>query len=242
MIRTIEELSLNAWPSLQTLMFDGWVIRFSNGYTRRANSINPIYNSSHDVEDKIRICERMYRSENLPVVFKMTAEVNPQNLDAILEKCGYRIESRTSVQTMELIDIHSNQEIECNNVFTEDWLTGFCSLNSIREEIKPIIRQMFGNTVPKKCFATIHLKDRGVAYGLGVLQNEYIGFFDIVTDMSLRNQGFGRRLMSGLLTWGKQNQAQMAYLQVMLNNAPALHLYSRLGFKEAYQYWYRVKR
>jgi len=28
---------------------------------------------------------------------------------------------------------------------------------------------------------------------------------------------------------------------VMLNNAPALHLYSKIGFVEKYQYWYRTK-
>ena len=67
------------------------------------------------------------------------------------------------------------------------------------------------------------------------------GFFDIVTDVSSRNQGLGKRLMNSLLTWGKQNHAHHAYLQVMLNNPPALHLYSQLGFKEIYQYWYRVK-
>ena len=30
-------------------------------------------------------------------------------------------------------------------------------------------------------------------------------------------------------------------LQVMLNNAAALRLYERVGFREIYPYWYRVK-
>ena len=42
----IEELTLNAWPSLRSLLFDGWVLNFADGYTRRAYSsairlINP---------------------------------------------------------------------------------------------------------------------------------------------------------------------------------------------------------
>ena len=43
MIRYLEELALNAWTSIQTVVYDGWLIRFSNGYTKRANSVNPIY-------------------------------------------------------------------------------------------------------------------------------------------------------------------------------------------------------
>lgn len=33
MITLIEEMSLNAVPSLETLFYDGWIIRLSKGYT-----------------------------------------------------------------------------------------------------------------------------------------------------------------------------------------------------------------
>ena len=242
MIRAIEELSLNALPSLQTLMYDGWVLRFANGYTKRANSINPIYDSTSNVEEKIRFCEEIYRRKQLPIVFKMTSAVYPENLDAILDRCGYHIDSPTSVQTMDLIDQSSDQDAELATTFTEEWLDSFCRMNNIAEERKPTMRQMLGNIVPQKCFAAICRQDHIVACGLSVLQNEHIGFYDIVTDASFRNQGFATRLMSTLSTWGKQNGARKAYLQVMLNNAPGMHLYAHLGFHEVYQYWYRIKK
>ena len=81
MITTIEELSLNAWASLQTVLYDGWVLRFANGYTKRANSVNPIHPSSLDIEEKIRFCENHYQDRNLPVVFKLTPTVYPSDLD-----------------------------------------------------------------------------------------------------------------------------------------------------------------
>ena len=53
--------------------------------------------------------------------------------------------------------------------------------------------------------------------------------------------GYGEQLVRNLLMWGKQQGARAAYLQVMLNNAPALRLYAKIGFLEEYQYWYRVR-
>ena len=50
-----EELSLNAWPSLQTQFYDGWILRYTNGYsyTSRANSVNLLYPSVLNVSEKL---------------------------------------------------------------------------------------------------------------------------------------------------------------------------------------------
>jgi len=77
---------------------------------------------------------------------------------------------------------------------------------------------------------------------LGVLQDGWLGIFDVVVDPDKRRRGHGERLMRGLLAWGCEAGAERAYLQVMLTNAPALALYRKLGFEEAYPYWYRVRR
>jgi hypothetical protein len=45
-VRQFEELTINTWPSLQTCCYDGWILRFARGYTRRANSVYPLYDSS----------------------------------------------------------------------------------------------------------------------------------------------------------------------------------------------------
>jgi hypothetical protein len=84
----IEELSMNAHPALKTALYDGWVLRFSNGYTKRANSVNPIYPSALPFEEKIEHCENAYHRQNLPVVFKLTSEL-AGTLDSLLENRGY---------------------------------------------------------------------------------------------------------------------------------------------------------
>lgn len=80
-IRLIEELSLTAWPALQAVYDGGWVLRFADGYTRRANSVNPLYSSVEDADTKIRRCEALYVSHGLSTVFKITPAVS--DLDAV---------------------------------------------------------------------------------------------------------------------------------------------------------------
>lgn len=56
---------MNTRLSLQTLLYDGWILRSANGYTRRANSINPIYPPEINVNDKIEYCSKLYESKGL---------------------------------------------------------------------------------------------------------------------------------------------------------------------------------
>ena len=46
--------------------------------------------------------------------------------------------------------------------------------------------------------------------------------------------------MLEMLGWAKSQGAKQSYLQVMKNNGPALVMYSKLGYQDAYGYWYRV--
>ena len=80
-----------------------------------------------------------------------------------------------------------------------------------------------------------------VGCGLGVVESKHIGLFDIVIDKSYRNQGLGQILIESILAWGKSKGAEYGYLQVLVDNDPAVRLYSKAGFKEEYRYWYRMK-
>lgn len=101
-IQKIEELSINALPALETLFVDGWLLRFSNGYSKRANSINPLYATQEIVSEKIKKVEQIYQARNLPVMFKLTPQVFHENLDDVLEQAEYSLEGLTSIQLLSL--------------------------------------------------------------------------------------------------------------------------------------------
>jgi len=266
MIRMIEEHALNAWPSLQTLLLDGWVLRFANGYTRRANSVNPLYPSQQEAGEKVRVCERWYRERGLKVVFKMTAASQPDDLDAFLAARGYEIDAPTSVQLMELGALDAapaaditldaavtvrpssvvgrpspTADITLDATVTDAWFAAFCAMSGADRRHHGTMRQLLDLILPETRFAALWLDGRVAACGLGVLQAGYIGLYDIAVTPELRRSGYGQRLVESLLAWGKGAGGHTAYLQVMLNNASALRLYEKVGFREIYQYWYRAK-
>jgi GNAT superfamily N-acetyltransferase len=243
MIRTLEEISFNAWPALRTVYYDGWVIRFANGYSRRANSVNPIYRSKVAIDEKIRRCEQLYGSVGQKVIFKLTDAVFPENLDTVLELKGYELDAPTSVQTLDLARIGgtTDDDVTINDKPTEDWLRQLFVMSKTDGCYLVTMQEMLSRIVPKKGCFTIVRESRIVACGLAVVDKNYVGLFDILTDPEHRRQGLGTRISENMLRWGKANGAKTAYLQVMDINKPALRLYENLGFAEVYKYWYRVK-
>jgi hypothetical protein len=241
--KIIEELNLNNWQPLSTLLYDGWVLRFSNGYTKRANSINPIHYSTYDLNEKIEECEKIYSNKDLLTTFKITPFVKPENLDDILEEKDYFLIDSTSVQTMDLERIiePTLHSVKLDANINVEWINHFCRLNNVEEKNKNTMVQMLSNIVTKKCFISLYYQGDVIACGLGVIEREYIGLYDIVTDSNFRNRGFGEQLILNLLKWGKENGAKYSYLAVLLKNDTALRLYSKIGYSEIYKYWYRVK-
>lgn len=243
MFPRMEELSINAWPALETMIYDGWLLRFADGYTKRANSIYPLYQSADNPEIKIAECEKHYESKQLPTIFKMTQFAQPTGLDALLEQKGYVSHAQTSVQTVSLGEVAepSVQKVMVYERCSEEWLHAFCRLSDQGETEKRLMSRTLRKIIPKSCYFSLYHEEAVVACGLGVIEREYIGLFDIVTDESYRNKGFGEQLVLNILKWGRENGAKHSYLQVMLDNKPALRLYGKIGYQEGYQYWYRVK-
>ena len=134
----------------------------------------------------------------------------------------------------------ADAEITLAQAETEEWQAAFSRLSGLEAGRQTTHKQLLEAILPAKAFASVSLDGQVVGCGLGVAQAGFVGLFDIVVNAGCRRQGHGERLVKSLLAWGRQQGAHTAYLQVMLNNAPALGLYAKLGFRETYQYWYRV--
>lgn len=245
MILKIEKLSINAWPALQTSFYDGWVLRFSQGYTKRANSINPIYSSTIDINTKLKICEKIYFAMGLPVVYKLTETSYPSNIDDILEADGYDKVDKTSVLTLILADFNNNKikGLEIEFEFSQDWIDSFAACSNCNEQLTlDVMAKMLKNISGNKICVKMNVNNEIVACGFGVIEDNYVGIFDIIVKPGKRGKGYGKTIMTGILGEAQNQKVEIAYLQVVVGNSIAENLYSKLGFKEVYQYWYRIKQ
>ncbi|MBZ0291210.1 MAG: GNAT family N-acetyltransferase [Anaerolineae bacterium] len=240
-IRTLEESCLNALPALQTVFDDGWILRYARGYTRRANSAQALYPHRQPLAEKIARCERFYRERGQPAVFKLTEAVYPTDLDARLEAMGYEDSAHTSVQLAPLSGIEKVDSVVIQQQLNDEWLRAYCQMNEVAPFVPEVMPVILRSVAPPAAYGSIIREGQIVAVGLAVADGPYMGLFDIVVDAAQRNQGLGKQLVQGLMAWGEAQGSHHAYLQVLSTNQPALRLYSKLGFGEAYRYWYRSK-
>jgi ribosomal protein S18 acetylase RimI-like enzyme len=120
------------------------------------------------------------------------------------------------------------------------WLRIYAQLAEMPDTASELHASLIRSIRPDCAFALLELDDEPVACALGVLEHDLLGVFDVITAREQRGNGYADQLLRHLLLWGKAKGAQHAYLQVIADNAAALKLYDRLGFRRLYNYWYRL--
>jgi len=237
----LEELSMNAHPALQTQLYDGWVLRFSNGYTSRANSVSLLYPSGLPLDEKVDHCEQIYASQGLPTIFKLI-DGAPAGLEALLRTRGYEAISPSCMFACDAppaLKIHSGVEI--TRSFDPQWKQDYFRLNGTDPALTETASAMMDHIQGNVFCAKITVGGEAVACGLCVEERGTAGLFDIIVSAAHRGLGLGHALCLALLSEAAANGAKSFYLQVFANNAPAIALYHKLGFSRRYNYLYMKK-
>jgi GNAT superfamily N-acetyltransferase len=241
LIRELEEASLDGLPALATERYDGWVMRTARGYSRRANSIWPIYPSSVPLDEKLARCEAWYASASHPCTFKLTEASQPFGLDAYLEGRGYQRDSETCVHVLELPASPPVPDgVELVDRPDGDWISTWSSLADRGGEDRVFLKLLRALQGPS-AFVLVRERGRPVACARATLSGSWLGLFELVVAPDHRRRGLGRRLALARLAWGRARGARRAFAQVMAENTAARALQASLGFAEAYRYWYRTR-
>ncbi|MDY6874538.1 MAG: GNAT family N-acetyltransferase [Chloroflexota bacterium] len=235
----IEEAAFNAWPAPRQMIYDGWLLRFTGGPSKRVNSVNVRYPSYFPLAEKIAFCESVYEAVGQPAIFRLPAPFHGNELVSALEQSGYAAYDETHVLTRPLMHKPACPEgMAVRSFHIPDWLPYKAAISGTPADELALHEQILNVTVLRKTLRVLFVGEVPVACGMGVVEGDLLGYFSIYTHHDARRKGYAGLMMDALTDWGLEQGALLGYLQVESHNAPALALYAKLGFALCYSYEY----
>ncbi len=235
----LEAHAVDAWPATVTERVDGgWVLRATPGLDRgRSNHALPPCRPlwTEEIPAAVRRVEAFAERHGIPVGI----QVSPLSLHGSLQRELDRRDwgSRWPVLVLAArrsADVWSSQPspVERFDRATPEWLSTWARCEPGRD-VAAHARTVFPLLAGRATFARLG----EAAVGIAVDHGGIVGLFCLAVDPARRRSGLGTTLVRALLAGA---DADTAYLQVEESNAPAIALYARLGFTEAYRYCHRV--
>jgi ribosomal protein S18 acetylase RimI-like enzyme len=243
LIQRLEAIALRAWPALEVESLPGWIRRFSDGYTKRANSINGLDPGARLDPDVIDAMEAAYRRRALPPIWRITP-LAPPAADGMLAARGYSRIDESLVQVVPLDgSFGADPAVTIASEPSPAWLASFAELSPVNQRHRLAMTRMLRSIASPVGFALVEdpaAAGQPLGFALGVVDGDHLGVFDMLVAPAARRRGLARRVLRSLCAWGHSHGARVAYLQVVAANAAAIALYADHGFQTSYRYWYRV--
>lgn len=240
--RRLEERALNASGTPHTFVYDGWLLGYRPGPTKRLRCVNAFYASTLPLEEKVTFCAAFYAAAGLPALFRMLPFTKPRGLDRWLDRHGWQAFEPTLVLQSALADSPPPAaDTPVAIVDAAAWPQRAAKLLDVDAETLPRMLERAAIYPLPQAGAIIERDGEPVACGLMKLEGDHAGLFAIVTAPAWRGQGLARAVVAALLAEARRREATMAYLQVSADNAAAQALYRGLGFSASHEYWYRAR-
>lgn len=240
----VEEACLNAWPALQEVHYDGWLLRLADGKTRRTNSVNAIAAGRRPLAEKIPYCEAFYTRHGLRPYFRILSDAR-DGLDEELAQRGYEAEDVTDTLYADFAQappLGVSGDVELHEMVpTDEWIGARLELSGADGSTKIRLEKVLQALALPAVFAAMRGADGRIdAVAKGAIHDWIACINLVVTRPSARRQGLSEACVQSILAWAARRGAAGACLQVLASNTPALRLYRKLGFaSRLYSYHYR---
>lgn len=241
LVRRLEAVGFRAWPA-SSVVYDGsWQVRLTAGHpSNRLNSIVPLDPSDHrDVEIRLAKASRKFEAYARPAVLRQTPLASPVLIDLVKAE-GWTPFDETIVMTCDLA--HADLPDTLDHLPTHD-ISRFVDANlatdQVSTKLKPALAEVINAIKPPSGLFMVEDPQTGpLATVLCVQDNDLAGIMSLSVTPARRREGLGLEILTSALRWARMRSARSAWLQVKTGNVPAITLYERLGFVEAYRYSY----
>ena len=229
--RRLEEIALNASGPLNPRLFDGWMLGFTPGRSKRGRSINPFFKSTLPIEAKVEACREMYAAAGLPCIVRLTPFAQPPELDQWLIEQGYERFGDTLVMARSLEDWKPDKGAttgspRCVALDLSEWNAETQSVRSLSaDQVRRVLdRQDLLHL--DGCGMLMRANGAPIAWGMTLVEEGWAGLYNLETRADDdRRDGLARRLVSALVSWSQRHGAGAAYLQVNEHDTAAIPLY-----------------
>jgi ribosomal protein S18 acetylase RimI-like enzyme len=241
-----EESAINGFPPLRQVVLGDWLLRFSSGVRRTANSVTPLREPQGDLDEVIVTAEALYGAEGQPTIFRIPSFIDPAS-DQELAARGYTAEGESCIIEGPLDPIvvaaapfGGTGGVSLLPRPTGEWFAAMARLQGQRPEFQTFYREIVSSIVLPAAFAELAVDGEAVALAYGIIHRGLLCFESVVTDAQRRRQGLSRRVLAALAEWAMQHGVRIATLQVEAGNTPARALYQAIGMTtELHRYHYR---
>jgi ribosomal protein S18 acetylase RimI-like enzyme len=241
-----ERRAVGSWPPLVSEPLGEWLLRASDGFSSRANSVLAVGDPGRPFADALRAVRAFYDDRSLPAWAQVVSgsEVDrsfvdagwvparPGEADTVFSLASVATASR-AVRRSARVDV----PVEVSTTPDPAWLAddtraASCSLAAAGVLEGP---EQVG-------FASVREADTVLAKGrIGCgHDNDWAGITDVWVDPARRREGLALVVLGRLLGWAAERGVSTVYLQVRGDNEPARALYGRLGFMQHHAYRYLV--
>ena len=241
LVRRLEAVGFRAWPAASVHYDGSWQVRLTGGDpSKRLNSVVPLDPSdTRDLPIRLERARKKFEAYGRPLLVRETP-LMPLELRDLLSNEGWSVFEEVLVMTssldkIELPDTMDHLPGHDIGRFVEAYLkiTGSNSalqapLAEIISSIKPTVGLFLKEEVEEAPQATV----------LCVQDNDLAGIMSLAVVPELRGKGYGAEMLAAAMRWARMRSARTAWLQVVSTNAPAIAIYERFGFTEAYRHRY----
>jgi len=237
-VRFWEAINASVWPAFDQVLYDGWLLRFTPGYSRNSSSAWPLYEGELPLDEKITFCEAQYTQRGLTPGFRLSEIPGHEAIEEALLERGYGRANPNLVLVRPSIEADAG---DIQLLERDEWLETAYRIHPADDPDMMAWNRRFLEKIslPSRYAVVIH-EGKAAGYGRSVLLGEIVNIEHLWTVPGLRGQGLGSQLVWGLLQRGQEDGAKSATLTVNQPNRGAQRFYERLGFETRYAYRYLV--